>query len=210
VVALRSPLGWTIASILIITLVAMFFGLAPMFGALVAGIVASNNPHPAFLKAQQQVEAVGTSFFIPIYFALIGVSLDLIRHFDWILTFGILIIGCIVKYGGAVIGGIIAREPLPMANALAISVNARGGPGLVVASTAFAAGIVNPAAYTSLVILAIVTSVGAGIFLAKVLRSNPVTAELIRGDALPQAADSTGAPREGEDADVAPRPLVPA
>ena len=162
----------------------MLLGLAPMFGALVAGIIASNNSHPAFLRAQKQVEAVGTSFFIPIYFTLIGVSLDLIKDFDWQLTFGILIVGCIVKYGGALLGGILAKEKLPMANALAISVNARGGPGLVVASTAFTAGIINPAAYTSLVILAIVTSVFAGIFLARALQ-----AKATRGAILSEPLD---------------------
>jgi Kef-type K+ transport system membrane component KefB len=178
IIAMRSPLGWVLASILATTSLAMLLGLAPMFGALVAGIIASNNSHPAFVRAQKQVEAVGTSFFIPIYFTLIGVSLDLIQNFDWVLTFGILVVGCIVKYGGALLGGILAKEKLPMANALAISVNARGGPGLVVASTAFAAGIINPAAYTSLVILAIVTSVFAGIFLARALQTKATLAAI--------------------------------
>jgi Kef-type K+ transport system membrane component KefB len=186
-IARRSPMGWTLATIFIITGIAMILGLASMFGALVAGIVASNNRDAIFLKAQQQVEALGTSFFIPIYFALIGVTLDLVKDFDWKLTFGLLIFGTIVKYGGALLGGIVAREERAMANALAISVNARGGPGLVVASTAFAAGIINAAGYTSLVMLSIITSVGAGVFLAKVLRSNPVTSAMIRGEGLEPA-----------------------
>ncbi|ATE59519.1 cation:proton antiporter [Thauera sinica] len=197
-VAQRSPLAWLLTSILVITGVAMLLGLAPMFGALVAGIVASNNTEPPFAKAQQQVESVGLAFFIPIYFALIGASLDLIGDFDWVLTAGILVFGSLVKYGGALAGGVIAGEPRAMANALAISVNARGGPGLVVASTAFAAGIINPAAYTSLVVLAIATSVGAGLVLARMLRSNAIAAELAgergRGCApsAPQPADAAG------------------
>jgi Kef-type K+ transport system membrane component KefB len=193
IIAMRSPLGWVLASILATTSLAMLLGLAPMFGALVAGIIASNNTHPAFVRAQKQVEAVGTSFFIPIYFTLIGVSLDLIRDFDWVLTFGILIVGCIVKYGGALLGGILAREKLPMANALAISVNARGGPGLVVASTAFAAGIINPQAYTSLVILAIVTSVFAGIFLAQALQAK-ATMKVIRSEPVDDEAHKDPVP----------------
>ncbi len=193
VVAMRSPLGWTLATILAITSLAMLLGLAPMFGALVAGIVASNSSHPAFLKAQHQVEQVGTAFFIPIYFALIGVSLDLVKDFDWMLTFGILIVGCVVKYGGALLGALIAKEKFPMANALAISVNARGGPGLVVASVAFTAGIINPPAYTSLVLLAILTSVFAGVFLAQILRSNPSTEEMIRGEGISRSSEPQAA-----------------
>jgi Kef-type K+ transport system membrane component KefB len=183
----RSPAAWTLLSILVITAVAMLLGLAPMFGALVAGIVASNDTSERALTAQKQIEAVGLAFFVPIYFAMIGVSLDLVKDLDWSLTLGILVFGTTVKYGGALLGGLVAREPMAMAHALAASVNARGGPGLVVASTAFAAGIIDPRVYTSLVLLSILTSVGAGIYLARVLR-RPALAALIRSDGTPEAA----------------------
>ena len=48
--------------------------------------------------------------------------------------------------------------------------NARGGPGIVVASTAFAAGIINQPFYAVLVLLAIVTSLAAGAWLDRVPR----------------------------------------
>ena len=48
--------------------------------------------------------------------------------------------------------------------------NARGGPGIVVASTAFAAGIINQPFYAVLVLLAIVTSLAAGAWLQRVPR----------------------------------------
>jgi hypothetical protein len=71
-----------------------------------------------------------------------------------------------------------------MASAIAISVNARGGPGLVVASTAFAAGITSPAAYTSLVILAVASSVLAAVILAQGLHRNATAANLIRSQGI--------------------------
>ncbi|MCW2959674.1 MAG: sodium:proton antiporter [Thermoleophilia bacterium] len=188
-VARRSTLGYTVAAILGITLLAMLLGLAPMFGALVAGIAASRATSMRWIDAQRQIESVGLAFFIPLYFALIGVSLDLVNAFDWKFTVGILIVGTLLKYVGSLVGARIAGEPSAMANALAISVNARGGPGLVLASTAFAAGIINESAYTGLVILALATSVGAGVFLANVLRSNPSTTKLIRGED-PAATDT--------------------
>ncbi|MEO7200219.1 MAG: cation:proton antiporter [Dokdonella sp.] len=210
-VARRSPLGWTFATLLIITGVAMLLGLAPMLGALVAGIVASNNTDEIFAKAHQQIEAIGTSFFIPIYFALIGVSLDLVKDFNWQLTTALIVFGTGVKYGGAMLGALVAGEKPAMANALAISVNARGGPGLVVASAAFAAGIINVQLFTSMVLLAIITSVGAGIFLARVMRTNPATAELIRGDALePATAIATAASSSDVATNDRNRTLTPA
>ncbi len=53
---------------------------------------------------------------------------------------------------------------------LAITTNARGGPGIVLASVAFDAGIISPKFYTTLVLAAIITSQVAGAWLDYVLR----------------------------------------
>jgi hypothetical protein len=46
--------------------------------------------------------------------------------------------------------------------------NARGGPGIVVASTAFAAGIIDSNFFAVLILLAILTSLAAGAWLERV------------------------------------------
>jgi hypothetical protein len=51
-----------------------------------------------------------------------------------------------------------------------VALNARGGPGIVLASLAFDAGIIGLSFYTSLVLLALVTSVLAGSWLEAALR----------------------------------------
>jgi Kef-type K+ transport system membrane component KefB len=48
--------------------------------------------------------------------------------------------------------------------------NARGGPGIVLASVAYGADIINQSFYAVLVLLAIVTSLLAGSWLARVPR----------------------------------------
>jgi hypothetical protein len=52
---------------------------------------------------------------------------------------------------------------------LAITTNARGGPGIVLASVAFDAGIISPLFYTTLVVAAVLTSQVAGAWLDYVL-----------------------------------------
>jgi hypothetical protein len=52
---------------------------------------------------------------------------------------------------------------------IAITTNARGGPGIVLASIAYDAGIINAAFYTALVITAVVTSQACGAWLRYVL-----------------------------------------
>jgi hypothetical protein len=52
---------------------------------------------------------------------------------------------------------------------LAIATNARGGPGIVLASVAYDAGIINAQFYTTLVLTAVLTSQAAGAWLRFVL-----------------------------------------
>jgi Kef-type K+ transport system membrane component KefB len=180
-IARRSPLGWTVAFVCAVTLVAMLLGLAPIFGALVAGIAVANDDRPAFLVARREIESFAMATFIPIYFALVGVSLDLVDAFDWKLTLGLLLVGTTVKFTATLIGARMAGEPPAMARALATSVNARGGPGIVLATTAIAAGIIDSRTFTALIVLALATSAGAGAWLAWTLRRSPATNALIRG-----------------------------
>ena len=53
---------------------------------------------------------------------------------------------------------------------LSITTNARGGPGIVLASVALEAGIISSQFYTTLVLAAVITSQMAGAWLEYVLR----------------------------------------
>jgi Kef-type K+ transport system membrane component KefB len=53
---------------------------------------------------------------------------------------------------------------------LALTCNARGGPGIVLASVAFDAGIINAPFFTTLVLTAVLTSQACGVWLDLVLR----------------------------------------
>ena len=68
------------------------------------------------------------------------------------------------------VGARLAGES-PGARNLAVALNARGGPGIVLASVAFDAGIVDGGFYAVLVMLAIVTSLIAGTWLGRVVRA---------------------------------------
>ncbi|HEY5026988.1 MAG TPA: hypothetical protein VIK39_01145 [Candidatus Angelobacter sp.] len=77
---------------------------------------------------------------------------------------------CIVKITSVALAGSLAGfRGLDLIN-LAITTNARGGPGIVLASVAFDAGIISPKFYTTLVLAAVLTSQFAGVWLDYVLR----------------------------------------
>jgi Kef-type K+ transport system membrane component KefB len=117
-----------------------------------------------------RITSVSFAFFIPVYFALVGLKLDLIHGCSlWMIT-AFIVGSCIVKILSVSLAARFAGfRGLDLLN-LAITTNARGGPGIVLASVAFDAGIISPKFYTTLVLAAILTSQVAGAWLDYVLR----------------------------------------
>ena len=97
-----------------------------------------------------------------------GVNLNLAHGFEvgWFLVF--LTGACLVKAASTYVGGRLAGLPDRPTRHLSVALNARGGPGIVLATVALGAGIVNEEFYIWLVLLAILTSVAAGIYLQRV------------------------------------------
>jgi Kef-type K+ transport system membrane component KefB len=155
-----SPVAFQLLFMFAACLICIFLGIQPFFGAFVAGIVvatASHQPNPVEEGATVAIKEFGFAFFIPIYFAIVGLQLDLLRSFSPLFFLGYLGFACFVKtvsvYTGARVGG----QPPEAAVNLAVAMNARGGPGIVLASVVYGAGIINQAFYAVLVLLAIVT-----------------------------------------------------
>ena len=92
-------------------------------------------------------------------------KLDLIHSLDIIFFLGFLIFSTSLKGGGAlVVGRLIKQKRLGSLN-LAIALNARGGPGIVLATVAFDLGLISETFFVALVLTAIITSLIAGVWL---------------------------------------------
>jgi Kef-type K+ transport system membrane component KefB len=105
-----------------------------------------------------------------VYFAIVGYRLDLGKTFSLSMLTLFLVGGCVVKLISAGMGARLAHFRGLDAINLAVALNARGGPGIVLASVAYDAGIINGAFFTTLVLMAIITSQAAGAWLEYVLR----------------------------------------
>src|SRR5260370_40271328 len=86
------------------------------------------------------------------------------------MLFGFLAGACLLKLASVGLGARLAGfKGLDVMN-LAVATNARGGPGIVLASVAYDAGIISGAFYTTLVLVAGLTSTAAAAWLQVVLR----------------------------------------
>jgi Kef-type K+ transport system membrane component KefB len=170
VIAKHSPVAYAIAVLLGYCVVAGALDVSVVFAAFLAGFAVVHKKRKLFAEALDAIGKVSFAFFIPAYFAIVGMKLDLVRGLSlWMMV--LFIAGsCTVKVLSVALAGRLAGfRGLDIIN-LAITTNARGGPGIVLASVAFDAGIISPQFYTTLVIAAVLTSQMAGAWLDYVLR----------------------------------------
>jgi Kef-type K+ transport system membrane component KefB len=140
-----------------------------VLAAFLAGFAVPPRSLPAS-RSLAEVKGVGFGCFIPLYFALVGYKLDLGKTFNLAMLATFLIAACVIKLISVLAGAKLAGFSISSCINLAVATNARGGPGIVLASVAYEAGIINASFYTTLILLAVITSQAAGAWLEHVLR----------------------------------------
>jgi K+:H+ antiporter len=181
VLASASPAGYAIGVLFTYTAVAAVFDISLVFAAFLAGF-ALRTEAVHLNEALESISRFAFGVFIPIYFAVVGYKLDLSKSLSLTLLVALLAAACLIKLISVLTGAKLAGFGNLDAINLAVAFNARGGPGIVLASVAYDARIINAAMYTTLVLLAVVTSQAAGAWLDFVLRRGW---PLLTGDVKP-------------------------
>ncbi|RDI44936.1 cation:proton antiporter [Nocardia mexicana] len=162
------PVGRVLILVLIAACVCLFLGITPILGTFAVGLAVGRDRRAA--EFEGPIRGFATAFFIPLYFAVVGLKLDLIHHFDVLLTVGFIAVTWVVKGAGSYFGGRIGGARAMESANYAVALNARGGPGIVLATVALDAGIVSEKLFTTLVLAAVLTSLLAGWWLQLALR----------------------------------------
>ena len=168
VLATNAPIAYVMVVLLAYSALAALSDVSLVFAAFLAGLAVVKDER--LNDAVQTIGRISFAIFIPVYFAVVGYKLDLSRSFSLAMLAFFLALGCTVKLLAAGAGARLAGfSNLDSVN-LAMALNARGGPGIVLASVAFEANIINASFYTTLVLFAVLTSQLAGAWLEFVLR----------------------------------------
>jgi Kef-type K+ transport system membrane component KefB len=168
--ARTSPTGYAIVVLLAYCGIAGALHVSLVFAAFLAGFAVVHKKRRLFADALDSIGKVSFAFFNTVYFAIVGLQLDLIHGVSLWMMAAFIAGSCALKVISVSLAARFAGfRGLDLFN-LAITTNARGGPGIVLASVAFAAGIISPQFYTTLVVAAVLTSQIAGAWLDYVLR----------------------------------------
>jgi K+:H+ antiporter len=170
ILARTSPVAYVMAVLFGYCAVAGALQVSMVFAAFLAGFAVVHKKRHLFDESLDAIRKVSFAIFIPIYFAMVGLKLDLVKGFSLTMLLLFLAGTCLIKILSVTLGARLAGfRGLDVVN-LALATNARGGPGIVLASVAYDAGIINATFYTTLVIVAVLTSQIAGAWLEYVMR----------------------------------------
>lgn len=187
----RAPLAWPLLVLALTAGGARLCGVSLVFAAFFAGLALGDAPGLA--RPLGRLDRFGFAAPIPLYFAVVGWRLDLVHALDLRLCAALLALACAAKVASVALGAAAAGlRGAPVAH-LAVALNARGGPGIVVASVAHEAGIVSDDLATALVLLAVLTSQAAGAWLGAVVRRGLPLLDADERDARrPRLASASG------------------
>ncbi|MFD9369898.1 cation:proton antiporter [Streptomyces sp. NPDC060020] len=196
IVARQSPVAFRLIFLCAMVLLCLGLGVNAVFGALMAGICAARGDQGAddgTSRGTEREAAVwgairqfSMAFFIPVFFVLVGMRLDLVRAFDPLFFLWFLTLACAVKTAGIWAGARLAGEDRVFSSSLAFALNARGTIGIVLAGVTRQAELINDRFFVVLVLVSLVTCQIAGYRLAR-------TADRLRDTAGP---DPTGPRRQ--------------
>lgn len=144
-------------------------GINALFGFFVAGLVAGES-RDLPEKTRYTIEHLVNSVFIPIFFANIGLKVDLFKSFDLYLVTLFTVLGIAVRFLGAYIGVLIAR--IPKAQRLPISaLHTPGGEmHIVIATLALELHLINEIVFEAIFVSAILSTITLGPILSFILK----------------------------------------
>lgn len=151
---INDVLGW----ILFVVLVG---GHAPEHvvsaAAFFLGVFASR-----FVEKRERLRHVVITYLAPFFFVSIGLGVDFISNFDWLLVAVVIVVASIGKISGVTAGARLGGFSMREAVAIGMAMNARGAVEMVLASVALQAKLIDARLFVALVVMAVVTSVIAG------------------------------------------------
>jgi Kef-type K+ transport system membrane component KefB/nucleotide-binding universal stress UspA family protein len=160
-------------------LITHLIGVHTVLGAFVAGILVGQSP---ILTRQidERLRGLISSFFMPVFFGLAGLSADLsvLRDPNLLMLTGLLVvIASVGKFGGAFVGGTVGGLNYRESLALASGMNARGSTEVIIATIGLSIGVLSQNLFTMIVTMAIVTTMAMPPMLRATLAMLPMNRE---------------------------------
>lgn len=170
------PLTFAIVILLIYGLTAeLIGGMAAITGSFLAGLMFSRTPEKQ--EIEPGLRAIAYSFFVPIFFINIGLSINL-RELQVSAIWSILLIAGVAILGkiiGSGVGALISKFPPREALQLGIGMVSRGEVGLIVATVGLTSGWLENDIFSAIVAMVLITTLLTPLLLRAAFRGRTKT-----------------------------------
>lgn len=169
----RSPSGYilTVVSLagFIFGALAQRIGIHALFGFFLAGLIAG-EARDLSEQTRTTISQIVYAVFIPIFFANIGLKVDILGNFDLFLALLFTILGIGARFAGAYAGAVLARAPRVQRSPVAALHTPGGEMHIVIATLALELQLINQTVFVAIIVAAIVSSMTLGPWLSWMLR----------------------------------------
>ncbi len=166
---LRSVDFYTISFIALLAVTALMsmLGINIMYSAFLVGYIvkAISQSDDAAKSRMQAASDFSFSLFVPVYFALVGIQLNLIHNFSLVRFAAFFAVAFLLEGVGTFLFLLPTKLRKRNMMNLAITMNARGGPGIVLATVAYSYQIISVEFFTVLILTTMLSSLIAGYWL---------------------------------------------
>ncbi|AQW25527.1 cation:proton antiporter [Clostridium perfringens] len=155
-----------------------FFGVADITGAFIAGLVISDSNRSKYLNSR--FETLSYMLLSPIFFASIGIKVQLTAMTKTIFIFAILLllVAILSKIVGCSLGAKLCRYSNREAIQIGTGMISRGEVALIVANKGIAMGLMLPEFLAPVVIVVVVTTIVTPILLKVVFNNKSKSVDL--------------------------------
>ncbi|MGI8823409.1 MAG: cation:proton antiporter [Acidimicrobiia bacterium] len=205
----RGRLGPAVMSMLIVglllsALATEAIGIHAIFGAFIFGAILPRSRTIA-TQISERLEDMTVLFLLPVFFATVGLStqVGLVSGGEmWLMAALVVAVAIAGKMGGSLIG-MAAGESLRSSTVIGVLMNTRGITEIVILTIGRSLGVISPALFTIMVLMALVTTFMTTPLLAKLYPRAQVDADL----AAAQTPAGLGDDTEGRRTAAATQPL---
>lgn len=155
-------------SLFVIVAALSYLKINIMYSAFLTGYIirsVTNNDK----NAEEKVKCItdfSFSFFVPVYFALVGIQLNLLHNFSLLRFVVFFSLAFALEWIGTVVVLLVSTKlRKKVIWNFGITMNARGGPGIVLATVAYNYKIINVEFFTVLILTTMLSSLIAGYWL---------------------------------------------
>ncbi len=162
-------LGFSLSFCLLAAAFTEWIGIHAIFGSFLAGVALGDSKH-LNERTRTTIEQFVSFIFAPLFFASIGLRVNFIEHFNFWLTFVVLLLAMSGKIFGSTLGARLGGLPPRESLGIGFGMSAQGTMGIILGVLALQFELISQQVFVSLVIMALVTSLLSGPMMQKVLR----------------------------------------